>query len=134
MPPEAYLPALIFDDLEPGRMFRPLKLEVTPEMLAAYSDVVGVDPLYSRYVPPGFAGIIGRWAYLQDHSMPGGGVLLGQSIRWVRPAEAGRPLEATAVVTDRREANGRRSVIFETTIEQDGKYVAHVQIVAGWPK
>jgi acyl dehydratase len=65
--------------------------------------------------------------------MPPGGVLLGQSFRWLRPAALGTPLSATASVADRRESNGRRSVVFETAVEQEGSLVATVQIVAGWP-
>ncbi len=128
------LPELSWDLLEPGRTFRPLRLAVTRDMVADHAEIIGADDdLYRRYVPAGFAGILGRRAYLEDYRMPPGGVLLRQSIRWLVPAVLDQPMEATATVGDREERQGRRRVAIGIVVRQSSVTVCEIETSLGWP-
>jgi hypothetical protein len=86
-------------------------------------------------VPPAFAAIFGRQGYLRRHRMPGGGVLLGQDIEWLRPALLSEDLLVSSRVADATELpDGRRSIVFVTIARQAGHDVARVRIKAGWPR
>ncbi|MCW3003135.1 MAG: hypothetical protein JWQ20_2433 [Conexibacter sp.] len=129
------LPELHWDVLEPGRTFRPLVLSVTAEMVREHALVLGADhDLYERYVPPGFAGILGRRSYLEDFRMPPGGVLLRQSIRWLAPALLDEPIEAVATVRTREERDGRRRVVIDTDARQSATTVCEIEMSLGWPR
>jgi hypothetical protein len=131
----AELPLLLYEDLEVGRTFRPLRFTVTRELVDEYVAIVGDDnSLYERFAPPGLWGVWGRQAYLQDHEMPGGGVLAGEELVFVRPLEVGRSLEVTAAVTDLYERKGRPNVLLEMTArDEDGGVAGVVRITAIWP-
>lgn len=131
----ATMPLLLYKDLEVGRTFRPLKFTVSAELVAEYVAIVGVDnSLYERVAPPGLWGVWGRQAYLQDHEMPGGGVLAGEDLVFVRPLEIGRSLEVVAEVTDLYERKGRPNVLLEITArDEDGEVAGIVRITAVWP-
>jgi len=129
------LPLLLFDDLPQGRSFRPFRMTVTPEQIESYKQIVGrSNGLYDRFVPPGFAGIFGRLSYLQDYAMPPGGVLLGQTIEWLAPAEIGREVECEAVVTEQERDGDRMKVTLQTSVRQDGKDVCRITVRNGWPQ
>jgi hypothetical protein len=86
-------------------------------------------------IPPAFAVIFGRQAYLRDHGMPGGGVLLGQDVQWLLPARLDEELLVKARVVETRESDdGRKMIVFVTTARQRGRDVARVRIKAGWPR
>jgi hypothetical protein len=128
------LPELTFELAQEIGEFPAYELTVSEQDVAAYRRLTGDDhELYERFLPPGFAGIFGRDAYLQDHRMPPGGVLLAQDITWLRPARWDQPLTLQAMLLDAVEQDGRRTLIFQTRGWQDGELAVVVQIKAGWP-
>jgi hypothetical protein len=131
----ATLPLLLYEDLEVGRTFRPLEFDVTRELVDEYVGIVGDDnPLYENFAPPGLWGVWGRRAYLQDHEMPGGGVLAGEELVFVRPLEVGSSLTVVGEVTDLYERKGRPVVLLEMTArDEDGEVAGIVRITAIWP-
>ena len=140
-------PPLLLRDLHVGRTFRTLPFLVTPELVDAFCKAVGDEnPLfrnaeaakaagYPRCVaPPGLAGIFGRQAYLGDYSMPGGGVLAGQTIEFHSPGFVGDQYLVNSTVVDLVEKNGKPRVTFESVARRaEGKIVAVVRVVAMWP-
>jgi acyl dehydratase len=145
---ETVLPELLYKDLEPGREFPPMEFRITEELVARYREAIGESsPLYEsdaaardvglegRLAPVGLWGVWGRAAYLQDHQMPGGGVLAGEDVVYVRPARVGDVLAVQARVVERYVKNERRRVLFETTAhDQSGALCGVVRIAAIWPK
>lgn len=144
----ATLPELTYDELEVGRSFRPLVFEITPAMVRRYVEVVGdgnrlyTDREYARsrglrdcVAPPGLWGVWGRQAYLQDHSMPPGGVLAGEDLVFVKPAYVGDTLTVQARVTDRFMRREQPRVVIEITAAgSDGDVCGIVRITAVWPR
>lgn len=127
------LPLLTFDSMRPGRRFRTLDFTVTPERVERYREATDDAVDYEGCVPPAFGAILARLAYLQDHRMPPGGVLLRQSVQWLAPALVGRPISATAEVTGRDEKKGRKLVMIACTASQGGRSVAVMTLEALWP-
>jgi acyl dehydratase len=77
----------------------------------------------------------GRAAYLQDHRMPGGGVLAGEDVVYVKPARVGDVLSVQARVVDRYVKKERGRVLFETSAhDASGGLCGIVRISAIWPK
>jgi acyl dehydratase len=145
---EPVLPLLTYDELEAGREFRALEIDVTPELVADYLSVVGdasaayTDEAAARQAglpgcpaPAGLWGIWGRAAYLQDHRMPGGGVLAGEDIVHTRPVLVGDRLVFRARVVEQFMKNERGRIRFEITGHNDaGALCGAVRISAIWPK
>jgi len=128
------LPFLSWDDLEEGRTFQPFRTRVESSDIDVFRTIVGdLAVPDSSTVPPGFAGIWGRRSYLERHRMPPGGVLLAFDVRWLAPARAGEDVVATAVVRQRQEKDGKRSVIIRTTAIQGEQTVAEITSRLGWP-
>ena len=131
---DAVLPELTFERAREIGEFPAYELTVTEADIDSYRRLTGDhSSLYERFLPPGFAGIFGRDAYLQHHRMPPGGVLLAQDITWLRPARWDRPLRLQARVLSAAESDGRRTLLFETRGWQDDELAVVVQIKAGWP-
>lgn len=132
--PSKQLPLLTFERAREIGTFEEFEYQVTTEMVDQYRALTGDDnPLYDEIIPPGFAAIFGREAYLRDHAMPGGGVLLAQDIHWLKPGLRSRPLTVQAVVRSASTSAGRHKLVFCTTARQHGKRVCEVVIRAGWP-
>src|SRR5580700_8117522 len=75
------LPELTFELAREIGEFPPYTFAAGPDAIAEYCAITGDhSPLYAEFLPPGFAGIFGRDAYLRHHRMPPGGVLLAQDI------------------------------------------------------
>jgi hypothetical protein len=128
------LPLLTFERAREIGTFDEFDYRITDEMIDGYRLLTGDDnPLYDTIIPPGFAAIFGRDAYLHDHAMPGGGVLLAQDIQWVKPALRLWPLMVQAVVRSAIASAGRRKLVFCTTARQHDEPVCEVVITAGWP-
>lgn len=131
---DEHLPVLTYEVVSEIGEFPEFPLTVSETDVAAYLDVTGAPPGRPTTIPPGYAAVFGRLGYLKRHRMPGGGVLLGQEIQWVRPAVVGEPLAVRSVVERAEEdERGRRKVVFVTTARQYGEPVATVRITAGWP-
>jgi len=142
-------PELTFADLPPGRTFRPLELAVTPELVQEYMEVVGDHhPLYfdenlarkyslpAPIAPPGLAAIYARLSYLQDYTMPSGGVLAKQEFEFHTPAHVGEILEVKAQVKESYldEKGRKRVTFFIEGRNKEGKLVSTVRLSAIWPK
>lgn len=128
-------PELTFEALRRSPGFPEFALRYSDADLELYRDTIG-DPQAGAdgVLPPAFAAIFGRQAYLRDHRMPAGGVLLAQDIHWLRPARIDEDLLVRARAVETREHDdGRRVVVFETTARQQGVVVARVWIKVGWP-
>ena len=140
---------LLFVDLETGRAFRPLSYPVTPELVADYIETVGdQNPLYSEggaakaagldapFAPPGLAAIYSRLSYLQDHTMPSGGVLAKQEFEFHGPIPIGERLTVTARVSesyvDKKERK-RVNFLIEAK-DHKGRIVSTTRLYAIWPK
>ncbi len=142
------LPELLYDDLQIGRTFDVFRFPITPEVVRGYIRSVGDDnPIYTdeaaaiaqglsgTIAPPGLWGIWGRLSYLKAYRMPGGGVLAGQDMVYVRPVRVGDTLTAQAKVVARFQRGEKRFVTIETTAcDQAGAVCGIVRVTAIWPK
>jgi acyl dehydratase len=142
-------PELIFEDLPVGRTFRPLTYPITHEVVQEFMETVGDrNPLYfdeasaqetllgSPIAPPGLAAIYARLSYLQDHTMPSGGVLAKQEFEFLRPIRVGETLQVGAkVVESYLDEKGRKRVTFFIEAENpNGEVVSRIRLQAIWPK
>ena len=136
-------PELVFADLMPGRKFRALEYPITRELIQYFMAVVGDHhPLYTHgdpataLAPPGLAAIYARASYLQDHTMPSGGVLAKQEFEFITPAKIGDTLTVSARVTESlQDEKGRKRVTFLIkAVNQRGQAVCEVTLGAIWPK
>ena len=137
-------PELLFADLPVGRGFSPLRYQITPQLVQAYMDTVGdCHPLYGGQTeaggpvaPPGLAAIYARASYLQDHSMPSGGVLAGQEFDFLKPVGVNQTLTVRAEVFESyQDPKGRKRVNFRIVArDEQGDPVCEVRLYAIWPK
>lgn len=142
-------PELTFADLPQGRTFRPLELAITPELVKEYIEVVGDNhPLYfdenlarkhslpAPIAPPGLAAIYARLSYLQDYTMPSGGVLAKQEFVFHAPVIIGEILEVKAQVKESYlDDKGRKRVTFFIEAKnKERELISTVLISAIWPK
>ena len=135
-------PELVFADLVLGKEFRPLEYPVTEELVREFVKVVGDNhPLYSEkgpgaIAPPGLAAIYARSSYLQDHTMPSGGVLAKQEFEFKHPIRIGDTLKVSAkVIESSTDEKDRKRVTFLIHARnQDQVEIAEVLLSAIWPK
>jgi hypothetical protein len=137
-------PELVFADLKPGRLFRPLRFEVSPEVVRRFMDTIGdrhrlysIDPDGAGpLAPPGLAAIYARSSYLQDNSMPSGGVLAKQEFEFEAPARVGDTLTVRAEVAESYvDPKGRKRVNYLIqAFRPDGRRVSLIRLYAIWPK
>jgi len=142
-------PELVFSDLPEGRAFRHLEYPITAELVQRFMETVGDQhPLYwdeafakestlgSPIAPPGLAAIYARLSYLQDHTMPSGGVLAKQEFEFHGPVRIGDTLKVRAkVVESYPDEKGRKRVTFFIEAEnQNGQPVSTIRLYALWPK
>lgn len=142
-------PELIFSDLPVARAFRPLEYPITRELVQGFMEAVGDrNPLYwdeglaqkiplgSLIAPPGLAAIYARLSYLQDHTMPSGGVLAQQEFEFHGPIRIGDTLKVRAkVIESLIDEKGRKRVTFLIEAEnQKGQPVSTIRLYAIWPK
>jgi acyl dehydratase len=142
-------PELLFAELVPGRKFREFYFPVSDDLVQHYMNVVGDrHPLYwdatafraqgftKPLAPPGLAAIYPRASYLQDHSMPSGGILVKQEFKFLSPAFVGDTLSVRATVASAEiDHKGRKRVHFFIEAKNgDGEKISEVNIHAIWPK
>jgi acyl dehydratase len=131
-------PELVFEDLPVGRTFRPLEYPVTPDLVQEFMETVGDrHPLYDRgFAPPGLAAIYARLSYLQDHTMPSGGVLAKQEFEFQNPAKIGDTLKIRARVSESLldERERKRVTFLIEAQDEKGKPVSTIRLYAIWPK
>lgn len=131
-------PELVFVDLPMGRMFKPLEYAVTGDLVQEFMETVGDrHPLYQNTLaPPGLAAIYARLSYLQDHTMPSGGVLARQEFEFHKPVEVGDTLRVKArVVESNLDEKERKRVTFliEARNQKD-EAISTIRLYAIWPK
>jgi acyl dehydratase len=141
-------PELLFDDLQPGREFRPLVFHISNGLVKRYMETVGDrHPLYwdpAAYraeglerplAPPGIASIYARASYLQDHAMPSGGILAKQEFIFLAPAYVGDTLVVRARVAGRYvDEKGRKRVHFNIHAKREEGTVCEINLHAIWPR
>jgi len=131
-------PELVFADLPVGRTFKPLEYPVTPKLIQDFIETVGDHhPLYDEgLAPPGLAAIYARLSYLQDHTMPSGGVLVKQEFEFQNPTRIGDTLKVQAkVVESYLDEKERKRVNFLIEAkDQKGMPVSTIRLYAIWPK
>jgi len=134
-------PELLFSDLPVGRSFRPLAFQVTKQLVDEFMDTVGDrNPLYSAegtsIAPPGFAAIYARLSYLQDHTMPPGGVLAKQEFEFHNSTRVGETIYITAKVIESRfdEKQRKRVTFFIEAKDRDNLLISEIRLYAIWPK
>ncbi len=134
-------PELLYEELQIGRKFEPMTFEVTPKLVAGYQRAVAGESAGAAHhgarevAPAGLWGIWGRMAYLQNHRMPGGGILAGQDMEYVAPAYVGDVLAVQAQVTERYDRKERQYITIESTAHnQDGELCGIVRVTAIWPR
>jgi len=142
-------PELIFSDLAVGRTFRPLEYPITQELVKGFMETVGDrHPLYwdeafalksslgSPIVPPGLAAIYARLSYLQDYTMPSGGVLAKQEFEFLRPIWVGDTLKVEAKVVESYldEKERKRVTFFIQAENPKAEVVCKIRLYAIWPK
>ena len=113
-------------------------IEIVGDENLLYSDGeaaknVGLD---APFAPPGLAAIYSRLSYLQDHSMPSGGVLAKQEFEFHGPIPVGESLSVTARVdesyVDKKERK-RVNFLIEAK-DYKGDLVSVTRLFAIWPK
>lgn len=131
-------PELVFADLPVGRTFRPLEYPVTPELVQDFMETVGDrHPLYDEgLAPPGLVAIYARLSYLQEHTMPSGGVLAKQVIEFQNPIKIGDILKVQAkVIESYQDEKTRKRVTFLIGAkDQKEMQVSTIRLYAIWPK
>ena len=142
-------PELTFADLPVGRTFRPLEYPITRDLVQEFMETVGDrNPLYfeeanaqktalgSSIAPPGLAAIYARLSYLQDHTMPSGGVLAKQEFEFLGPVRVGDTLKVKARVSEGYlDEKERKRVTFSIEAgTQKGQPVSAIRLYAIWPK
>lgn len=142
-------PELIFSDLPVGRTFPPFPYPITGQLVQEFMETVGdrhplyteesrakEGPLGSPIAPPGLAAIYARLSYLQDHTMPPGGVLAKQEFEFQSPMHIGDALKVRARVTESfLDEKQRKRVTFLIEAEnQKGEPVSTIRLYAIWPK
>ncbi len=135
-------PLLVKAELWPGREFRPLSYPITRELIEDYMDTVGDrNPQYQEgssaepIAPPGLAAIYARLSYLQDHSMPSGGVLARQEFEFSRAVNVGETLTVRARVRESYvDEKGRNRVNFLIEAKnRSEELVTTIKLFAIWP-
>ncbi len=142
-------PELVFSELREGRAFRTLEYRITEDLVEDYMETVGDrNPLYwdieyardgpfgTRIAPPGLAAIYSRLSYLQDHTMPSGGVLAKQEFEFSGPIRTGETLKVTARVDERfidKKDRKRVNFVIEAKNEK-GEAISVTRLYAIWPK
>jgi hypothetical protein len=131
-------PELVFSDLPEGRSFRPLEYPITRELVQEFTDIVGDrNSLYGRNLsPPGLAAIYARLSYLQDHTMPSGGVLARQEFEFHRPVAVRDILQVQAkVIESSLDEKERKRVTFLIEARNLKKEpISTIRLYAIWPK
>jgi len=140
-------PELLFEDLPEGRVFRPMVFEINRERVNTFMETVGDHhPLYwdqkiakslgGPIAPPGLAAVFARLSYLQDNTMPSGGILAKQEFEFQAPAQVGDTLTVQARVFESYlDEKGRRRVNFLIQAwNQDRKEICLIRLYAIWPK
>ena len=140
-------PELVFEDLQKGRVFRPMVFEISRERVDEYMETVGDHhPLYwdqdtakslgGPIAPPGLAAVFARLSYLQDNTMPSGGILAKQEFEFQAPAQVGDILTVEARVFESYlDEKGRKRVNFLIQAwNQDRKEICLIRLYAIWPK
>ena len=142
-------PELVFADLPEGRTFRTLQYPITQALVNQYMEIIGDrNPLYleastagktspgAPLAPPGLAAIYARLSYLQDYSMPSGGVLAKQEFDFVGPLRIGDDLQVKAkVVASHLDQKQRKRVAFQIEARNpSGDLVSVIRLEAIWPK
>ena len=131
-------PELVFADLPVGRTFKTVEYRVTPELVQDFIETVGDHhPLYEEgFAPPGLAAIYARLSYLQEHTMPSGGVLVKQVVEFQNPIKIGDILKVQAKVIESYEDEEKRkrvTFLIEAK-DQKGMPVSTIRLYAIWPK
>lgn len=129
----ATTPPLTADELRVGRVFGPHPTTVGGAELAAYTAVTGEPTDPAADVPPGLVGVLARRAYLAEHSMPPGGVMLGQDLVFRRPIPAAVELTLSATVEHTGTRRGRPYVEIRSVITEGASVCAEVVTRAQWP-
>jgi acyl dehydratase len=126
-----------------------LAYAVTRDLVKDYMETIGdSNPLYhddevakgagleEPVGPPGLAAIYSRLSYLQDHTMPSGGVLAKQEFEFHGPIPIGKHLTVTARVAESYEdEKGRKRVNFLIEAKDyNGNSVSVTRLYAIWPK
>ncbi len=131
-------PELLFADLPAGRTFKTLEYPVTRELVQEFMETAGDHhPVYQKgLAPPGLAAIYARLSYLQDHTMPSGGVLAKQEFEFQNPVKIGDTLRVQArVVESYLDEKERKRVHFLIEAkDQKGMPVSTIRLQAIWPK
>ncbi len=139
----AVKPELVFADLPKGRKFPALEFKITPEYVREFKSVVGDNcPFYddgpggAKMAPPGLAAIYARLSYLQDHSMPPGGVLAKQEFDFLKPIKIGDTLFVNAEVDEQYndEKNRKRVNFLIKARDSRGDLISEIRLYAIWPK
>jgi hypothetical protein len=131
-------PELVYADLAAGRMFRPLEYPITLKLIQDYIETVGDHhPLYDEgLAPPGLAAIYARLSYLQDNTMPSGGVLVKQEFEFQNPIRIGDTLTVRAKVVERYldEKERKRVGFLIEAKDQVGTPISTIRLQIIWPK
>ncbi len=139
---------LLYDDLEVGSEFPPLRYEVTADLVTAYSIAIGDHNRLYRdadeagplglsvpVAPPGLSGIWGRLSYLTERTMPAGGILVGQDFLFHQPVPVGTTLLVRATVAARWQKEEKKFVTIESNAaDQSGTVYGTVRVTAIWPR
>lgn len=131
-------PELLFHDLPVGRTFKTLEYPLTWERVLEFMETVGDHhPSYQRgLAPPGLAAVYARLSYLQDHTMPSGGILAKQEFEFLNTAQIGDTLKVKArVIESLLDEKERKRVTFLIEAQdQRGMPVSTIRLHAIWPK
>ena len=145
---EKQKPELVFADLHKGRRFSPIAYPITLGLVENFMDTVGDrHPLYSGdsgihkdpivpLAPPGLAAIYARLSYLQDYTMPSGGILIKQEFKFTGPIRIVDTLDVTAKVIERFTDDKERNWVtfFIEARNQKVEPISTIRLTVIWPK
>jgi len=142
-------PELLYKDLTLRKDFPLFCYPITEELVNQFCRVVGdQNPLYfddglaqesglgGKIAPPGLAAIYARLSYLQDHTMPSGGVLAKQEFEFHGPIRRGDTLQVKARVEESYldEKERKRVTFLIEAQNQWGEPISTIRLYAIWPK
>lgn len=132
-------PPLTLAVLRAQPTFDPHTVVVSRDDVTRYIALTGDDqPEYRRpddpVLPVGLHPMLARLAYLGGHTMPPGGVMLGQTVTLHAHLHPDRPIRLAAAVEEVTTSGRHPRVRLRTTATRDdGTLAATVAITARWP-
>lgn len=139
---------LVFENLPKGRKFPAVSETLNEEKIRKFTKAIETEnalflekeyALRSKFgsvvVPPMIAYLLFRHSYLNNATMPGGGVGLKMEFEFLKAAKANETMVTTTEIVESYERKGRKYVTLEgVTEDEEGNKVYISRLSAIWPE